>query len=129
MFNSVPRVLVFVDGDVDVDLTSDEWDETIVKTLEEFWSPQNDLSNDAGFEVLTASGVLDLDGYMIDHSFPDILDVVQDREENLLVTTIENGLIRASFDARYPPDVDDATRELFKFDTIAARIQLESNLY
>lgn len=115
MFNNIPNIVLFVDGDEDIGLSTDEWDETLVRTPEEFWRLQNDLSKTACFDVLTASGVLDVDASKIDPSFADILDVFQKREEHLLVT-IEKGKIRASFDARYPPDVDDATRKLFTFD-------------
>ncbi len=120
MFNDNPTIVVFVDGDKDIGLSADEWDETLVETPEKFWRLQNELSKEACFEVLTASGVLDIDASKIDVAFTDILDVFLDRREHLLVT-IEKDKISASFDAKYPPDVDEATSKLFTFDDKAPR--------
>ena len=114
-FNPVPRVVVFVDGDKDIGLPADEWDEIVVDSPEQYWRLQNDLSIAARFDALTASATLDIDSSEIDVSFSDIKDVFLNRKEHLLVT-IENGKIRASFDAMYPPDVDIATSKQFTFD-------------
>eukprot|EP00978_Attheya_sp_CCMP212_P018876 scaffold52172_cov48-Attheya_sp.AAC.1 len=114
-FNDEPCILVFVDGDKDIGLPTDEWDQMVVRTPEELWRIQNDISTEASFDVLTASGVLDVEASKMDPSFAQILEVFPSREEHLLVT-IEKGKIIASYDAQYPPDVDEATRELFTFD-------------
>jgi len=114
-FNPVPRVVVFVDDDRDIGLPVDEWDETVVKSPEQYWRLQNDLSIAARFDALTASATLDIDSSKIDASFSDIKDTFLNRKEHLLVT-IEDGKIRASFDAMYPPDIDIETSKEFTFD-------------
>jgi len=113
MFNNIPNVIVFVDGDKDIGMSKDDWNEILVESPQQLWNLQRHLSDEAGFETLNTSGVLDLE--KITPTFADILEVFQMRKENLLVW-FDNKQIRASFDKRYPPDVDDATLKYFTFD-------------
>jgi len=117
-FSRKPQVVVFVDGDEDLGLSPDEWRIIPASSPEEHWRLRNDLSKTACFDVLTASGVLDVSSKK--PSLDEILDIFLDRDEHLLVT-FEKGQIRASFEAEYPPDVDVTTKKLFKFDDKAAR--------
>lgn len=118
-FNNIAQVIVFVDGDEDLGLPSDEWDMTDATTPEQRWRLFNDLSKTARFDALTASGVLDVSSKR--PSLEEIVDVLS-KQENQILVTLEKGEIRASFDAEYPPDVDDVTQKLFKFDDNSAKI-------
>jgi len=113
MFNNLPNVVVFVDGGRDLELSKDDWNEVLVETPQELWYLQNSLANEGGFGQLTATGLLDTS--KVNPSFEDILKLFPDRKENLLVW-VEKGKLRASFDTKYPPDVDDDVGDYFFFD-------------
>jgi FAD/FMN-containing dehydrogenase len=112
--NNIPNIVVFVDGGRDLGLPKDQWNEVLVKTPQELWYLQNDLSAKGGFDKLTASGILDTS--KVNPSSDEILSLFAQRSENLLVWIENKGQIRASFDVLYPPDVDDAVREHFVFN-------------
>ena len=110
--NLNPSVVIFVDGDAELDLPQDEWEVTVARTPAEFWDGRNDLYETACFDVLTASAVLEVPAGKAAPSIAEILKVFPARDEHLLVQ-INKGVLVAKFDARYPPDVDEATRKLF----------------
>ena len=105
-------VVIFVDGDAEVDLPQDEWGVTVARTPAEFWERRNHLFETACFDTLTASAVLEIPAGEAAPSIAEIIEVIPARDEHLLVQ-INKGSLVAKFDARYPPDVDEATRKLF----------------
>ena len=111
-YTQSPSVVIFVDGDAELDLPQDEWRVTVARTPEEFWHRRNDLYELARFDVLTASAVLEIPADQAAPSIAEVLEVFPARDEHLLVQ-INKGSVVAKFDARYPPDVDEATRKLF----------------
>jgi len=111
--NDIPNVVIFVDGGRDLGLSNDEWNEVLVETPQELWYLQNDLSEAGGFDKLTATGVLDTS--KVNPSSDDIMKLFKQRHENLSMW-IEKGQVRASFDSKYPPDVDEAVGDYFEFD-------------
>jgi len=116
MFNKIPNIVVFVDGGRDLELSKEDWKEVLVETPQELWYLQKDLADAGGFDTLTATGVLDMGALSeITPSFTDILEVFQERDQNLVVW-LEHDKLRASFPAEHPPDIDEDTAALFKFD-------------
>ena len=115
-----PSVMVFVDGDAELDLPQDEWGVTVARTPAEFWHRRNDLYETACFDALTASAVLEIPAGEAAPSIADILEVFPARDEHLLVQ-INKGTVVAKFDARYPPDVDEATRKLFTKEAMGSK--------
>ena len=111
-FNLLPSVVIFVDGDAELDLPQDEWGITVARTPAEFWRRRNELYETAYFEALTASAVLEIPANQAAPSIAEVLEVFPARQEHLLVQ-INKGTVVAKFDARYPPDVDEATQKLF----------------
>jgi len=111
-YTQSPSVTIFVDGDAELDLPQDEWRVTVARTPEEFWHRRSDLYEFARFDVLTASAVLEIPANQAAPSIAEVLEVFPARDEHLLVQ-INKGSVVAKFDARYPPDVDEATRKLF----------------
>ena len=119
-FNHHPNVVIFVDGDAELDLPQDEWGVTVARTPAECWQRRNDLYETACFEVLTASSVLEIPAGKAAPSIAEIVDVFPVRQEHLLVQ-INKGAVVAKFDARYPPDVDEATRKLFVKEAMSSK--------
>jgi len=111
-YTQSPSVVIFVDGDAELDLPQDEWRVTVARTPEEFWHRRNDLFESARFDVLTASAVLEIPADQAAPSIAEVLEVFPARGEHLLVQINKRSVV-AKFDARYPPDVDEATRKLF----------------
>ena len=111
-YTQSPSVVIFVDGDAELDLPQDEWRVTAARTPEEFWHRRNDLFESARFDVLTASAVLEIPAEQAAPSIAEVLEVFPARGEHLLVQINKRSVV-AKFDARYPPDVDEATRKLF----------------
>ena len=111
-YTQSPSVVIFVDGDAELDLPQDEWRVTVARTPEEFWHRRNDLYELARFDVLTASAVLEIPADQAAPSIAEVLEVFPKRDEHLLVQ-INKGMVVAKFDARHPPDVDEATQKLF----------------
>ena len=87
--NLNPSVVIFVDGDAELDLLQDEWKVSVARTPAEFWQQRNSLFETACFEVLTASAVLEIPAdpatYQAAPSIADILEVFPVRDEHLLV--------------------------------------------
>ena len=110
--NLNPSVVIFVDGDAELDLLQDEWKVSVARTPAEFWQQRNSLFETACFEVLTASAVLEIPADQAAPSIAEVLEVFPKRDEHLLVQ-INKGMVVAKFDARHPPDVDEATQKLF----------------
>ena len=111
-FTQSPSVTVFVDSDAELGLPLDEWGVTVARTPAEYWRRRNDLYETARFDVLTASAVLEIPAGKAAPSIAEVLEVFPARQEHLLVQ-INKGTVVAKFDARHPPDVDEATRKLF----------------
>jgi len=113
VFNDIPNIVVFVDGGRDLDLPKDEWNEILIKSPQELWYLQHELSEEGGFDVLTASEVLDTS--QVNPSFEDIYEAFVSRDENL-VMWFEKDQIRAAFDSNYPLSMNDAMVELFDLE-------------
>ena len=111
-FTQSPSMMVFVDGDTELDLPQDEWKVSVARTPTEFWQRRNNLFETACFDALTASAVLEIPADQAAPSIAEIIEVFPTRQEHLLVQ-INKGTVVAKFDARYPPDVDEATQKLF----------------
>ena len=119
-FTRGPSVVIFVDGDAELDLPQDEWEVTVARTPAEFWDGRNDLYETACFDVLTASAVLEVPAGKAAPSIAEILKVFPARDEHLLVQ-INKGTVVVKFDARHPPDVDEATRKLFTKEAMGSK--------
>ena len=111
-FTQSPSMMVFVDGDTELDLPQDEWKVSVARTPTEFWQRRNNLFETACFDALTASAVLEIPADQAAPSIAEIIEVFPTRQEHLLVQ-INKGTVVAKCDARYPPDVDEATQKLF----------------
>ena len=112
MFNRDPTVVIFVDGDQELNLVQDEWKVSVARTPAEFWQRRNEWFEAACFEVLTASAALEIPEDQAAPSIAEVLEVFPARGEHLLVQ-INKGSVVAKFDADHPPEVDEATRNLF----------------
>ena len=119
-FTRGPSVVIFVDGDAELDLPQDEWEVTVARTPAEFWERRNHLFETACFDTLTASAVLEIPAGDAAPSIAEIFEVIPARDEHLLVQ-INKGTVVAKFDARYPPDVDEATRKLFTKEAMGSK--------
>ena len=111
-YDQSPSVTIFVEGDAELELPLDEWVVTVALTPAEFWQRRNELFEAACFEVLTASAALEIPEDQAAPSIAEVLEVFPARDEHLLVQ-INKGSLVAKFDADHPPEVDEATRNLF----------------
>lgn len=122
VFNNIPNIVVFVDGGRDLELPKDEWNEVLVTSPQQLWDLQQYLSDQGGFDSLTASASLAV-SEDFNPSFDDVLSAFVERKENLGLW-FEEGRLRLNYDARFPLDLDDEMAELLERATIEPKLDI-----